>query len=57
MSNTLNVALCLRNHRKKLSVEIVLNVEHVSKSVGVSDVVADVRFISDVDPQMLLVSS
>jgi hypothetical protein len=57
MSNTLNVALCLRNHRKKLSVEIVLNVEHVSKSVGVSDVVADARFISDVDPQMLLVSS
>jgi hypothetical protein len=57
MSNTLNVALCLCNHRKKLSVEIVLNVEHVSKSVGVSDVVADARFISDVDPQMLLVSS
>jgi hypothetical protein len=31
--------------------EIVLNVEPVSRSVGVGDVVADAGFISDMDPQ------
>jgi hypothetical protein len=31
--------------------ETILNVEHVSRSVGVGDVVVDVGFISGVDPQ------
>jgi hypothetical protein len=65
MSSTSNVALCLRNHRKKLRIilmqmsplrgsnETMLNMKPVSGSVGVGDAVADANtgFISGVDPQ------
>jgi hypothetical protein len=36
--------------------ETVLNVEHISRSVGVGDVVADAGFISGVDPQPTAIS-
>jgi hypothetical protein len=66
MSRASNVALCLRNRHKKDtdadeppfigSNETMLNVEPVSGSVGVGDIVVDAGMISGVDPQQIATS-